>query len=212
MPTRARSTGLSGLAVTFAALGGWLVYSSVRDMDPVNGLGEILSGNQPTSRSEGGAKRGLATGSGGANVAGNPGDGKPVTKDTTVLVRPPDDGPGIRVHSSIATATRNLLAAAYKAGFTDVAGGGWRSLTEQRALRLAHGYLSDAEPSGSLGRTPTARPGQSRHEMGRAIDFTNKGRSLTRSDPFFTWLTVNAGTYGFSNLPSEAWHWSTDGK
>ena len=59
---------------------------------------------------------------------------------------------------------------------------------------------------------PTARPGTSLHEQGLAIDFTNNGRLITsRSDPAFQWLAANAGGYGFRNLPSEPWHWSTTG-
>ena len=27
----------------------------------------------------------------------------------------------------------------------------------------------------------------------------------------FVWLAANAGRFGFSNLPSEPWHWSTTG-
>ncbi|MPZ73317.1 MAG: hypothetical protein GEU74_08820 [Nitriliruptorales bacterium] len=28
----------------------------------------------------------------------------------------------------------------------------------------------------------------------------------------FTWMTRNAKTYGLYNLPSEPWHWSTNGR
>jgi LAS superfamily LD-carboxypeptidase LdcB len=56
---------------------------------------------------------------------------------------------------------------------------------------------------------PTAIPGRSRHERGLALDFNSKGKSLTASD--FSWLKANAGRYGLKNLPSERWHWSTDG-
>ena len=59
---------------------------------------------------------------------------------------------------------------------------------------------------------PTARPGQSNHERGLAIDFTYNGGSITtRSNPGFVWLAENAASFGFVNLPSEPWHWSTDG-
>ena len=45
-----------------------------------------------------------------------------------------------------------------------------------------------------------------------AIDFTSSGRLITsRSDPAFIWLRNNAATYGLYNLPSEPWHWSTNG-
>jgi D-alanyl-D-alanine carboxypeptidase len=32
-----------------------------------------------------------------------------------------------------------------------------------------------------------------------------------RNSPCFVWLAANAGTYGLKNLPSEPWHWSTNG-
>src|SRR3712207_3006805 len=69
------------------------------------------------------------------------------------------------------------------------------------------------ESSPSSCRPPTARPGQSMHERGLAIDFTYQGRTInSRSSPAFQWLANNAGRYGFSNLPSEPWHWSTNGQ
>ena len=55
---------------------------------------------------------------------------------------------------------------------------------------------------------PTARPGQSMHEVGLAIDFSNCGSGST----CFRWLRANAGGYGFINLPSEPWHWSVNGQ
>ena len=50
------------------------------------------------------------------------------------------------------------------------------------------------------------------HEQGLAIDFTNNGRLISsRSDPAFQWLSGNASRFGLYNLPSEPWHWSTNG-
>jgi LAS superfamily LD-carboxypeptidase LdcB len=51
------------------------------------------------------------------------------------------------------------------------------------------------------------------HERGLAIDFTcNGGGAIgSRSSPCFQWLSGNASSYGFYNLPSEPWHWSTNG-
>ncbi len=31
------------------------------------------------------------------------------------------------------------------------------------------------------------------------------------SSPCYRWLVTNAATYGLYNLPTEAWHWSTNG-
>jgi D-alanyl-D-alanine carboxypeptidase len=49
------------------------------------------------------------------------------------------------------------------------------------------------------------------HERGLAIDFTEGGRTLTRGSAGFQWLRANAGRFGFINLQSEPWHWSTNG-
>ena len=57
-------------------------------------------------------------------------------------------------------------------------------------------------------RPPTAKPGQSQHEIGLAIDFSN----CSRSSACFGWLRGNASRFGYYNLPSESWHWSTSGR
>ena len=50
------------------------------------------------------------------------------------------------------------------------------------------------------------------HEQGLAIDFTHGGSLISsRSSAAFQWLAANAGRFGFRNLPSEPWHWSTNG-
>jgi len=186
-----------------------MVYAAVRDVDPVYGLGSLLRGDKPESRTPGGPKD--MSGSGTVEFPGPMGTGTidfgagTVPKSATVLVQ------GIRVNKSITGAIGRLLTAAKAAGFTSVSGHGWRSLAEQRALRRLRGYTSDSQPSGSGGRVPVAIPGTSMHEKGLAIDFTNHGQSLTRSDPFFTWLARNAANYGLRNLSSEPWHWSTNG-
>lgn len=196
-----RRTGVSGIAVTFAALGGWLLYAAITDRDPVGGLREILSGNLSESRSPGGPTGPKTAGS----TVPKEDVGGPVPMSQTVVVN------GIRVHNSIAMNVQRLMTAAKLAGFNNIGGGGWRSSAQQRALRLLNGYTSDSQKSGSGGRLPVAVPGTSRHERGTAIDFTVGGRTLRKSDPFFDWMVAHAGTYGFKNLPSESWHWSTDG-
>ena len=50
------------------------------------------------------------------------------------------------------------------------------------------------------------------HEQGLAIDFTQNGRVLTRGSSGYSWLRANAGRFGLQNLPSEAWHWSVNGR
>ncbi len=65
-------------------------------------------------------------------------------------------------------------------------------------------------PPGSCS-PPTATPGNSEHQLGLAIDFTENESILTPTSPGFAWLVEHASDYGLINLPSEAWHWSTTG-
>jgi len=122
---------------------------------------------------------------------------------------------GIQVHRSIANTVEELLASAAADG-VDLAGWGWRDNIKQIELRRAHCGTSEYdiwEKPASLCSPPTARPGQSMHERGLAIDFTYRGGSMTsRSNPGFIWLANNAHRWGFVNLPSEPWHWSTTGR
>jgi len=122
---------------------------------------------------------------------------------------------GVRVHQSISQNVANLFAAAARDGIL-LGGGGYRSSAAQIAVRRANCGTSNYDvynkPATSC-RPPTARPGRSMHERGLAIDFTANGRALTsRNTSAFRWLAANAGTYGFRNLPSEPWHWSTTGR
>ena len=125
---------------------------------------------------------------------------------------------GIAVHRRIAGRTAALLAAADRANLR-LNGWGYRSTQRQIQLRRQHcgksRYAMYRMPS-SRCWPATAPPGKSMHERGLAIDFYvegRKGRALpiagTRE---FRWLKRNAARYGFFNLPSEAWHWSTNGR
>lgn len=120
---------------------------------------------------------------------------------------------GIEVHSSIAGSLTALLAAAEADGVR-LGGWGWRSHETQIRLRRQHcGTSSHAiwEMRSSLCNPPTARPGRSMHERGLAIDFTCNGASIAGT-ACFRWLAANAAGFGFYNLPSEPWHWSTNGR
>ena len=121
---------------------------------------------------------------------------------------------GIRVHQSIAGNLQALLSAASAAGI-NFGGGGYRDPAGQIAVRRnncgSSNYAIYQAPASSCS-PPTARPGQSMHERGLAIDFTQGGSTLTRGSSGFAWLRANAGSYGFRNLPSEPWHWSTNGQ
>jgi hypothetical protein len=150
----------------------------------------------------------------------------PTTRPPTVTTRPPapptggvtwadvTNVGGIYVNKSIAGNVRNLLNAATAAGFT-LRGGGYRDPASQIATRRANcgpTYYDIYQKPASQCTPPTALPGRSMHEKGLAIDFTSSGRLITsRSDPAFLWLRSNAARFGFYNLPSEPWHWSTNG-
>lgn len=121
---------------------------------------------------------------------------------------------GITVAVQIAEQLEALLAAAEADGFS-LGGGGYRSSDGQVATRMANCGTSDYDiyqkPASSC-RPPTARPGQSMHEQGLAVDFTWNGALITnRSNAAFQWLSRNASRFGFYNLPAEPWHWSTNG-
>ncbi len=148
--------------------------------------------------------------------ADGPGTGRPV-----VLPGGPVsivDVYGIEVHAAIAGQVRDMVDAARADGLELADGaGGWRSAARQIALRRQHCGTSDYaiyEMPASQCSPPTAVPGTSEHERGLAIDFRCNGEGIgqwERSNPCVVWLTRHAADYGFYNLPSEAWHWSTTG-
>jgi hypothetical protein len=114
---------------------------------------------------------------------------------------------GITVACHIAGRVDAMVGAAAASGVT-LTGGGFRSTERQIELRRINGCPPDLNAPASRCRVPTAPPGRSMHEVGEAIDFVNCGRSSA----CFTWLSRNASRYGFYNLPSESWHWSTNGR
>ena len=116
----------------------------------------------------------------------------------------------IVVAESIVNSTRRLLAAA-KADGLNLCGGGYRDAAAQIAVRKANCGTTPYdiyEKPASECTPPTAKPGTSQHEKGLAIDFE---LCSTKTSTCFTWLSKHAATYGFKNLPSEPWHWSTTG-
>ena len=122
---------------------------------------------------------------------------------------------GIWVHKEIADRVDALLNAARADGIV-LSGGGFRDPAAQIAVRKSNcgtsNYAIYQQPASSCS-PPTARPGTSMHEQGKAIDFTYQGRIIgSRSSTAFVWLNANAGKYGLQNLPSEPWHWSTNGR
>lgn len=150
-----------------------------------------------------------------ANAAA-PAPSRPVSAPVTVSdgeIR--SAGNGIMVHETIVDDVRRLLADAAADGVA-LAGGGYRDPAGQIAVRRNNCGTSNYaiyEMPSSQCRPPTARPGRSMHEQGRAIDFTYNGSIIrSRSGPAWNWLKANAEKYGLYNLPSEPWHWSTNGR
>lgn len=118
---------------------------------------------------------------------------------------------GITVASSIAGQFEQMLNAAEADGMS-FGGSGYRDGNAQWELRQRN-CPDPANSPPSACRPPTARAGASMHERGLAIDFTYGGSIINSHDnPGFRWLAANAGRFGFSNLPSEPWHWSIDGQ
>lgn len=174
---------------------------------------EAAEAGAETSRSE----------DGGGDQPAPPGTSPPATSPPAASVSP---GPGglatvscpnggaITVAASLGSSLSNLLEAAARDGH-GLCGWGYRDSERQIALRRQNcggsNYAVYQMPASQCS-PPTARPGQSMHEQGLAVDFTCDGGSIgTRSNRCFRWLAANASGYGLYNLPSEPWHWSTTG-
>ena len=120
----------------------------------------------------------------------------------------------ITVACSIGGQLDKLLAAAAADGWT-FTGHGYRSPDQQVSVREKNCGSSQYDvyqmPPNDC-HPPTAYPGTSMHEQGLAIDFMANGSLISsHGDPAWQWLNANAASYGFYNLPSEAWHWSVNG-
>jgi hypothetical protein len=169
------------------------------------------TGSGGSTGSSGSPGSGSASGSGGSSGSSGSGSSRVAS-----AARPPlSTVGGITVASSIAPKLRQLLDAAAAAGF-DLRGYGWRDSRNQLALRAQNcggwdDYSLYEEPPDQCS-PPTARPGASMHEQGLAVDFSLGNEFIeSRDSAVFTWLAAHAPTYGFRNLPSEPWHWSTTG-
>jgi peptidoglycan hydrolase CwlO-like protein len=117
---------------------------------------------------------------------------------------------GITVNCAISGQLGAMIDKAAADGVS-LSGSGYRDPSRQIELRRQHcgsSYYAIYQMPASSCRPPTARPGTSQHEIGLAIDFSN---CSTRGTACYQWLAGNAAGFGFYNLPSEAWHWSTTG-
>lgn len=115
---------------------------------------------------------------------------------------------------TITSQLKNMINKAWTDG-KKITGYGFRSKAKQIELRTQHCGSSQSDiytkPAGQC-HPPTAIPGTSMHESGLAFDMKCDGTSIrSQSSPCFIWLKQNAATYGFYNLSSEPWHWSTTG-
>ncbi len=118
---------------------------------------------------------------------------------------------GMFACASIATNVDNMLKAASQAGL-NISGGGYRSLAQQKALRIKN-CNGDTTNANANCNPPTALPGRSHHNHGMAFDLKCSGSFIQHSsNACFIWLKANASKYGLSNLSGEPWHWSIDGR
>jgi peptidoglycan hydrolase CwlO-like protein len=147
-----------------------------------------------------------------AQPSGSPSTVSPAPGGLATVTCP--GGGSITVAGTIASQVQGLLDASFADGVT-LCGGGYRDPQAQIELRMAHCGTSDYaiyEMPSSQCSPPTARPGSSMHEQGLAIDFTcNGGGTVSSGSSCFSWLSDHAAEYGLFNLPSEPWHWSTNG-
>ena len=137
---------------------------------------------------------------------------RPVEVPGEVATGPPalENVEGIVVHQRLAPFIRTLLDQAEVAGVS-LEGGGYRDPAAQRRLRIRNCPDPVNSPPSSC-TPPTARPGESLHEYGLAVDFTSGGELIVdRDHPAYRFLQANAPTWGIEVHPQEPWHWSFGG-
>lgn len=197
----ARKLGVPGIALFTGTMGLYLVYIGVKKVPFTEGLRALAQGQNPGTLSQAGTSQSIRQKTTGApsNSSDTADIGSVVPMSDTTVVK------GIRVHKSIAKTVTKMVEDAGNQGIK-LSGGGWRSSAQQAATRLKNGCT--CSDSSNCCRTPTAPVGKSMHERGLAIDFDN---CQSRNSKVFQWLSKNASRYGLMNLPSEPWHWSTNG-
>ena len=153
-----------------------------------------------------------------ANVGANGKESAPTGGPATATPGPSDSGvrlayvQGIPVNALVAQQVAAMINAAAADGVSLRIGNSYRSVALQIELRQKNcgtSYYAIYEMSSSSCRPPTARPGESQHQLGLAIDFSNCSSS---GSTCYRWLAGNASRFGYYNLPGEPWHWSTTGK
>lgn len=124
-----------------------------------------------------------------------------------VLIERRIDGSNVNLNKAIAAKFKAMRQAAKReAGISisaaDELGGGYGSYRSQamQAELVRRGY-------------PAAPVGRSMHQWGLAIDFACNGKNFNSSGAKCqNWIKQNAPRFGFYNLPSEPWHYSTNGR
>lgn len=127
------------------------------------------------------------------------------------------------VHRCIFEVSEKLLDDYHKSTGHTLRFWGWRSHARQIELRSINGCVKVSKASSpvlynyqlylagasELCDVPTARPGESNHQDGLALDFYCEDGAVKGSNcnNAFDWLKCYAASYGFVNLPSENWHW-----
>lgn len=87
---------------------------------------------------------------------------------------------------------------------------GYRSYREQEIIKIKKIKKYGKEKADAV----SADPGQSEHQLGTTVDISTKSINYSLSQSFentpeFTWLTVNAGNYGFKlSYPKNNSHYS----
>jgi D-alanyl-D-alanine carboxypeptidase len=152
-----------------------------------------------------------AAAAGAAPPASNPSTVEPAPGGLATVSCP--TGGSTTVAGSIAQNVQGLYSRAGDQG-VPLCGSGYRDPEQQIQLRREHcgtsQYAIYEMPSYQC-NPPTARPGASMHEQGLAIDFTCSGGSIVSGGSCDSYLKSNAGDFGLYNLPSEIWHYSTNG-
>ncbi len=118
------------------------------------------------------------------------------------------------IASVISQKVVDMFNAAKAAGVNLSLSSGFRSYEKQQQL-----FNQNCNQVSGACSPPTAPPGNSQHEDGIALDIEYNGSTICykqtaancHGNAGFDWLTANAKTYGFYNLPAEAWHWSVSG-
>lgn len=198
---------LSGLILLVVAMAAFNNYrrGTLGDWFQAKFLGNASSGGElalVTSDfgAEGGAFSrlgGMVAGLGGQVASSIQGAGTPADLDTWR---------GATLSRSAMASYKAMVNAAAADGVSLVPTSTYRSNAAQIALRAAHGCAGRIHDPSCRGEPPTAVPGSSLHEQGLAVDFANTRTRQTRT---YIWLAANAGRFGWKNLPSEPWHWST---